>query len=163
MRTSFGNKSPNQKLKLTLKLKTQQFMFEDNQLEVGWVWGPGGGGGEREREKERGMKLTVPDGRNDKGGNQPVSRRSMKSYILIYSRLKESFIVLDSQQKRPSFLCPQYPQSISLDGYDITLYKTVHNLGVSLDPTLFPTVNLLCLLYMLSRSTPDQCNTPLPL
>ena len=42
------------------------------------------------------------------------------------------------------------PQSINLEGSDISLANTVRNLGVCLDPTLFPTANLLRLSYLLS-------------
>ena len=42
------------------------------------------------------------------------------------------------------------PQSINLEGSDIKFSNTVCNLGVCLDPTLFPTANLLRLSYLLS-------------
>ena len=42
------------------------------------------------------------------------------------------------------------PQSINLEGSDIKFANTVRNLGVCLDPTLFPTANLLRLSYLLS-------------
>ena len=42
------------------------------------------------------------------------------------------------------------PQSIHLEGSDIKFANTVRSLGVCLDPTLFPTANLLCLSYLLS-------------
>ena len=42
------------------------------------------------------------------------------------------------------------PQSMNLEGSDITFANTVRNLGVCLDPTLFPTANLLRLSYLLS-------------
>ena len=41
-------------------------------------------------------------------------------------------------------------QSINLEGSDIKFANTVRNLGVCLDPTLFPTANLLRLSYLLS-------------
>ena len=41
------------------------------------------------------------------------------------------------------------PQSINLEGSDIKFSNTIRNLGVCLDPTLFPTANLLRLSYLL--------------
>ena len=43
-----------------------------------------------------------------------------------------------------------FPQSMNLEGSDMTFANTVRNLGVCLDPTLFPTANLLRLSYLVS-------------
>ena len=57
------------------------------------------------------------------------------------------------------------PQSIKLDGCYINLANTVRNLGVSLDPALYfqQQIFTLCRISMLSGTSLDQYNTPLPL
>ena len=56
------------------------------------------------------------------------------------------------------------PQSINLDGCDIKLSNMVHNLGVSLHPTLSFQLQTSSFCHnMLSEASPDQCNMPLSL